>query len=468
MTSDAPFATPFPNVARPVAVPVRDADRIVTIDVIRGVAVLGILLVNIEFFAFPWDLSHERFDASALPDKISLLLVGFFAQFKFISVFSTLFGMGLALQSKRAEDAGRPFAGLYARRLGVLLVFGLCHGLLLWYGDILWLYAVLGFVALACRNLSPRALLSIAIFVFLLPSLAVTGYGVLVPDDKPEGHSDVPPALPDVMTSQAAQDGQAASRPTTTRSVDTSAATTRPTSSPATQAAESSDSDELIALFPVLAEEERIYREGTFREILKLRAIEYLIVGAITIFVFGCRCMSLFFLGMAFVKLGLFDGTGRRRRAYLWLVIVGLVVGAPLQAVGTYLEATGQDTTWGVIGELTTQWIGSFGMSLAYMAGLALMCLIPKFLEALRPVAAVGRMALTNYLGHSIICSMIFYSYGLGLFGQVRHSFAIAIVFGIFAVQLIVSPIWLWRFRFGPFEWVWRSLTYWRVQPFVR
>ncbi|MCZ6815845.1 MAG: DUF418 domain-containing protein, partial [Planctomycetota bacterium] len=148
--------------------------------------------------------------------------------------------------------------------------------------------------------------------------------------------------------------------------------------------------------------------------------------------------------------------------------LIGLIVGLPMQAVVTNFLAFGDSRAITVAAKMDAMWFVSSGLCLAYLSGLALICMNPIGLRLLRPVAAVGRMALTNYLTHSIVFTTIFYSYGLGLFGGVRHSTTLAMVFGMFAIQLIVSPIWLRRFRFGPFEWVWRSLTYWRVQPFVR
>ncbi|MCZ6682768.1 MAG: DUF418 domain-containing protein, partial [Planctomycetota bacterium] len=370
MTSEIPLATAIPVTPPPDAGPVKAADRIATIDVIRGVAVLGILMVNIQYFAFPFEFEGWRLDRFHGFDKLTRLFVSFFAEAKFITMFSTLFGMGLALQSERANAAGRPFAGLYSRRLVFLYLFGLCHGLLLWYGDILFCYAILGFLALLCRNLNSRTLIIIAIPLFLLPAVTMSGFAAREPDeDWNFEFGDVEP------------DEQVAS---------------------ATHGGDSSDIEK--ALIRILKDEERTYREGTWGEIATVRALQYLlIVGPFTFAFFGTRTLAVFMFGMVFIKLGLFDGTDQRRGTLRWLLLIGLIVGLPMQAVATYFLAFGDSRAIIVATQTNAMWFGSAGLCLAYMSGLALFCMNPIGLRLLRPVAAVGQMALTNYLTHSIV-----------------------------------------------------------------
>lgn len=453
MTSEAPLATALPVPPPPEAAPVQAAERIPTLDVIRGVAVLGILLVNFQYFAFPFEFDHWGLDHFDGIDKLTRLFVSCFAEMKFITMFSTLFGMGLALQSARADAAGRPFAGLYSRRLVFLYLFGLCHGLLFWYGDILFCYAILGFLALLCRKLTVRTLIIVAIPLFFLPAVGVSGLAALDPN-----------ADWDFSLGQEEPDEKvAASQP----NANGDTAASQPTTAPATEGSRAAEIEQ--ALDRLLRSEERTYREGTWTEIATLRAVQYvLIVGVTTFVLFGTRTLAVFLIGMVFIKLGWFDGNDRRRGTLRRLLLIGLVVGLPMQAAATYFDAFGDTRAITVVTQMDAMWFGSSGLCLAYMSGLALICMNAHGLRLLRPVAAVGQMALTNYLTHSIVFTTIFYSYGLGLFGQVRHSTGLAMVFGMFAIQLIVSPIWLRRFRFGPFEWVWRSLTYWRMQPFVR
>lgn len=431
-------------IAEPVsAAPVADAQRVVLIDVLRGFAVLGILLVNIAYFAFPV-LTAENTMWWEQPwlDGAVVLLVELFCSFKFITLFSILFGIGLALQSERAKAAGRPFAGFYARRLGVLLLIGLLHGTLLWYGDILTVYAVLGFAALLCRNLSPKALLIVAISLFLVPVLGLSGCQALTSgSDSPIEHwADLGPDIEAGLHESAASEEDAA---------------------------------ELAAKFwaflDFLDDEERIYAEGTFWEQVRHRSIYFVsfnVKAGVTMF--GWRCLAMFLLGMFLVRIGVLREPHRFADRFAGFVRVGLPAGIGIQALGFLLAWMYPHSLSCLLFYTTCLYVGSMGLTLAYLGIIATLCLRTLWLERLAPLAAVGRMALTNYLGHSIVCGLIFYSHGLGLFGQVTHVTTLLIALGIFAAQLIASPIWLRHFHFGPAEWVWRTLTYGRSQAFIK
>ncbi|MFQ5424351.1 MAG: DUF418 domain-containing protein [Phycisphaerae bacterium] len=438
-----------------------ERDRIATLDVLRGVAVLGILLVNVQYFAFTFPrASNWTWAGLDGPERLTRIFVGFFAEGKFITIFSVLFGMGLALQHHRTRRAGRPFAGLYARRLGVLFLFGLIHGTLFWYGDILALYAVIGFAALLCRSLAPRTLLILATCLFCAPCLGVGALALRNPNaDWSErnwaemlGVRDRAPAV---------YDGGSAD-----------STSTAPASGPASQphrAAVPRRRNLTARLARFLSNEARIYRSGTWTEMALHRTFVYLAVVSEThIPIYSWRTAAMFLLGMVLIRSGLFDDTPRRRDMYRRMVFVGLGVGVPLEAVSIFLQADGDRRAGVACVQFLCDWFGSFSLALAYLGGLGLVCLDATWLKRLRPVAAVGRMALTNYLSHTLICVFIFYSFGLGLFETISHPQALLLVPAIYLVQLILSPIWLHHFRFGPFEWVWRSLTYWRLQPFVR
>ena len=422
-----PIPTARPQVSFPPAAPVRDAERIFLLDVLRGVAVLGILLVNVQFFAFPLS-DAMALTWLALPplDAVAKLFTGFFAEFKFISLFSMLFGMGLALMSGRAERSGRPFGTLYARRLLVLLAIGLLHGVLLWYGDILSLYALLGFIALPCRRLRPRTLVILAVVLFMAPLLCFGGYTAAFPDQAFSGTWD--------WAAIAEQVGE-----------------------------------EAAPFFRFLADEQRVYQTGTWGEMVLHRSVTFAVMLVFAnLMMFGGRCLALFFLGMAVVRAGLVDDPEQHRPAFRRMLIFGLAAGVPLQVAGFVLQARHSGKAFGDMAFFDLLYLGSMGLSLAYLGGLALLCLRRGWATRLRPLAAVGRMALTNYLSHSVICGLVFYGYGLGLIGQVRHAAAFALVLAIFAAQLVISPLWLRRFRFGPVEWLWRSATYGRLQPMRR
>ncbi len=182
----------------------------------------------------------------------------------------------------------------------------------------------------------------------------------------------------------------------------------------------------------------------------------------------GWRCIALFFLGMYLMRRNFFAVSRKNRRACRLMVVLGLLIGAPLQILGIMLDEFGTETVWSYMAPLAASYVGSIGMSLAYIGIMTLVCMRSRRREKLSRFAAVGRMALTNYLSHTVICCFLFYSFGLGAYGQIDYVTALLVVFAIFGLQLLISPLWLKHFQFGPAEWVWRSLTYWRLQPFLR
>jgi uncharacterized protein len=179
------------------------------------------------------------------------------------------------------------------------------------------------------------------------------------------------------------------------------------------------------------------------------------------------RAAGMMLLGMALYKLGILSGRANNR-VYWRFVAVGVLIGMPLIMYGIYWNFANE---WGVesmfLGSQFNYWASAL-VSLAWMASLILLMKHGMINWLTQRLAAVGRMAFSNYIMHTLICGFIFYGHGLGLFGQVDRTGQIAIVFAIWALQLLISPIWLKHFRFGPLEWLWRSLTYWKVQPFAK
>ncbi len=434
----------MPPVAAPVSLPARaepvgEQERIVTLDVLRGVAVLGILLVNILTFAFTFsEFSTFAWREMAPIDAAARLFVKFFAEFKFITIFSLLFGMGLAIQNQRARQRSAPFARTYVRRLIILLLIGLAHGLLLWYGDVLCLYAVVGLLAFLFRNLRPRTLLIVAVCLFFVPFGLMGGCAAMSP-------------------------GQDLSRPPDWEEIAKEYDQSYPGSrdDPSYKAT--------MKFYGFMADEKRIYQSGTWGEMVAHRAVIYLLfLNMANLLVIGWRCLALFLLGMYLIRRGFFDDGERHRRLYKWLVIGGLAVGVPMQVAAIIVEDLGHRTGLMSLTDTALIYVATVGVAMAYVGAIALLCLRRQWVKRLRPFAAVGRMALTNYLAHSIVCGLIFYSYGLGLFGAVGVATTLLVVLLVYIAQLILCPIWLRRFRFGPMEWLWRSATYWRLQPMRR
>lgn len=399
------------------ATPVAPKERIVALDFLRGFALLGILLMNIQSFAMPF---AAYFNPTAYGDLSGLNLgvwLGshIMADSKFMTIFSMLYGAGIILITSKLEEKGRSAAGLHYKRTFWLLVIGLAHAYLLWYGDILVTYALTAFVLYFFRKLSPRWLIVLGIIVLSIGTLLEMGTAVGLPTFPPE-----------VMT-QFQQDWQPSA--------------------------------------DVIAEEVAIYQSGWLGQMAD-RVPASIEMQTVAFFFYNLwRAGGLMLIGMALFKLGVL--TARRSNGfYIAQLVAGFGLGLPL-------------IIWGLVNNFNVGWTleysrfigsqfnywGSIGISLGYIALIMLIAKSGRFEKVIRPFAAVGRTALSNYLFQSLVATFIFYGHGLGLFGQVERTGQLAIVLAIWAVQLVISPLWLKYFRFGPAEWLWRSLTYGKLQP---
>lgn len=437
--------------------PVEEQERAYTLDVLRGVSVLGIFIVNILFMAYT---THEAQDWSwsdlSPADGLARGFITFFGEMKFITLFSLLFGMGLAIQHQRAEARQRPLGRVYIRRLFLLLALGLAHGFLLWYGDILATYAILGFIAYACRNVSTKRLLITAIILMLVPVVGVGGCGI---------------AFPEAMKGQNSSWAELAeaARRQVERSQTSAPAVAKSGEETVTTQSASHDDDPMVRFYEWMAREKEIYQSGSWSEITAHRAVTYLIVlFFVCLLMFSWRCLALFLLGICAVRAGLFMDRAEHAPLYRRLIAVGLAIGLPLQAVALWTHF-GNSREFGLlIVNFTCLYLGSLGFSAAYAGAVTLMCLKDNWRLRMKPVAAVGRMALTNYLTHSILAALLFHAYGFGFFGRITYWQGLLVVFTVFAMQLIVSPLWLRAFRFGPAEWLWRCAAYGRCEPLLR
>lgn len=393
----------------PPAAPVPAGDRIVAMDALRGFVLLGILVMNIQSFAMP---AAAYVNPTAYGDltgaNLWVWVAGhvFFDQ-KFIAIFSMLFGAGIVLMSERAGPEG---LRLHFRRMGWLILFGLIHAYFFWYGDILFAYGVCGLLVFGLRDRPPAVLLPLAFGLLLAGTLVPVAIGsALTPEQFAEIRDEAWKPTPDV-----------------------------------------------------LAAELEAYRGG-FVEQLRFRAPESLQFQTVYLLFFvGWRVSALMLIGMALFRLGVFSSRGMTR-LHAALAAGGLAIGLPLVVHGMRQHfAHGWSAEYSLFfGGLWNSW-GSLFVALGYtgvVAGLAGASVLRPAVERL---AAVGRMAFTNYILQTLIATTIFYGHGLGLFGKVERTGQIAIVVAVWAVLLIVSPWWLRRHRFGPLERVWRRLTYGR------
>jgi uncharacterized protein len=401
------------------------SDRVVSLDLIRGFAVLGILAVNIAGFAGPSASTvtpHVPHAASALDEAT---FAGVFVLFegKMRALFTILFGASLLLFIERAEANGRDGEVLQLRRLGWLLLFGLLHYFLFWWGDILFVYAVAGILALFARELPTRPMLIAAVVIFLAWHLS--GLIGSLPDLRAEEHVRLAVA----------------------------------------SAAETRHHTEFLAAFNERAIGELAeYRLGYIDQLgIKLTERPFWLIE--TTWPNLGETLPLVLIGMALLRSGFFAGEWPRRR----LVALAVTCGA----IGLALTLAMLGWLWGrhfppramSIALLYATALPHLLMALSYAALLVLAA--PRLARTWlgKRLIAAGRMAFTNYIATTVLMTAIFYGWGLGLVGTVGHFGQIAYVLLGWALMLGWSLPWLARLRQGPLEWLWRSLTERRLLP---
>ena len=405
------------TVAPTKAAPVRSTDRIAALDVLRGFAVLGILVMKVQSYSMieAAYLNPTSNDMMAGAGFGAWLLAHVFFDMKFIAIFSALFGAGMALMAERAAARGASATGVHYRRQFWLLIIGLAHAHLIWYGDILVPYALCGFVLYSLRNVSPKKLIvggfamaAVPLCIFLL-----TGFSI--------------PAMPPEAQAQMAAEW---------------------------------------APPPAAIEDEIATYRGGWLTQLPHRSVTALGTETVVFLaLFFWRCGGLMLVGMGLYKLGVFSAA-RSPTFYRRLAAWSLGVGFPIVVLGVLFNirhdfAFDHSNFQG----MTFNLVGATVVFLGY-AALVMLAVLHGWLPGLqRRLQAVGRMALSNYISQSVICTLIFYGHGLGLFEQVGRVGQLGIVVAIWAAQLVWSPWWLARFRFGPLEWLWRTLTYMKLQP---
>jgi uncharacterized protein len=392
-----------------------DPNRLPVIDILRGMALFGILAANMRGFTLPASRYFNTVFAWTAPsDRLVQMFVDAFIQGKFITIFAFLFGVGFASQLSRAEARGANFGRFYVRRMLLLALIGLVHGLVIWYGDILLVYALLGLVLLLFRKRKDRTLLIWVMLGFLvLPALMTTAVTISLVSGEP---IPTPPPAP--------------------------------------------------------AEEQKvaaIYANGSFAEVQKQIRTEALRWNWGYFPVYGLQVLALFLLGVLAWRRGFFQPSAEALRRYRVLMWLALFVGISCNVAAVAIRYTQHLNAYDIVPlsavVLWLQTVGVPALSLGYM-----LAVIVGSSRSTRFAlfGAVGRMALSNYLLQSIIGTLIFYSYGLGMFGRVGAAKLFLWTIVIFAAQVLLSWWWMSRFRFGPVEWLWRSLTYGKRQPFLR
>ena len=401
--------------------PTRPSRRIVSIDILRGFALLGILVMNIQMMAMP---AAAYFNPTVWGDltganRVVWELSHLLTDHKMMNIFSLLYGAGILLLTERLEQRGEKALRIHYTRTFWLLIIGLIHAYLIWAGDILVVYAVTALVVVLFRKMRPGRRFAVGI-AFLAVASGLTLLSGFTFDM-------VPPEQAAALINDWQPD----------------AAT--------------------------LQHEVDAYTGGWLAQ-LEMRVAEAITMHTTGLFFWGFwRAVGLMLMGMSLYQWGIFSAE-RSTRFYRNMLIGGLAVGLPLVYAGiVYSFANNWEYTAVRMGPgYQFNYWGSLAVSAAWIAGVMLIVKAGLFTRLTDALAAVGRTALTNYIAQSVIAVFIFYGMGLGLFGSVERTGQIAIVFAVWIVQLVISPIWLQRYRFGPLEWAWRSLTYWKLQPMRR
>lgn len=383
--------------------PVAGAERIETLDVLRGVALLGVLLVNLESdFRVP--LAEHILTFHTGPGRLDRyvdVLIAALLEFKAITLFSLTFGAGMGVLAERAGSRGVGVRRLLTRRYLALLVLGLGHLLFVWNGDILTLYAVCGLLLLPLLRLPVAALMIAGALAIALPWAFPFG-----------------PPIPGEYD-----------------------------------------------LRDLAAEARRVYCRGSYGDVLAFHWAETRrLVAPLLIFILP-RTLGLMLLGLAAWRVGVIRDPSRHRALLRAVVLAGVVVGGSTTALQIASASSGWPSP---VPSMLLDAGSSIPLALAYAALLLLWLRSPRDRPLAAPFAAAGQMALTNYLTQSLALCLIFYGYGLGMSGRLGSASAALLGMGLYAGQLAFSRVWLRRYRLGPVEWLWRSLTYGHPQPMRR
>jgi uncharacterized protein len=399
-----------PPVSQPQATmgPLAPSKRIEAIDILRGLAVLGIFLVNmLSFSGF-----RQPFEQMVMVDKGAAVLIRILAQAKFYPLFSLLFGWGMVIQMDRASQRGITFVPFYGRRLAVLLLIGLVHAILIWHGDILVTYALLGLPLLLFRKASDRVLLLAIAFCLLVPILiSMPGPG----EAFREAYGEMTAGAREAMIAGKMDN-------------------------------------------PFLA--------GSYGDAVLQRLRQTRFTFASSLY-WITHVFAMMLVGVLLGRRQVLRNFQQYKSLFRWLAWGGLGLGLLLNAAWVYVWAK-PDAVPGEFYDLATRGVRTLAgptLTMGYLAGVILLAQQAAWHEQLGGLAAVGRLALTNYLLQSVISTLLFYGYGLSMYGEMGPFLTLLLTLVIFRGQIWFSNWWLARYRFGPVEWLWRTLTYGRRQP---
>lgn len=401
--------------------------RVQSLDIVRGVAVLGILLLNIVSFGMPEAayMNPRAYGGAHGTDLVAYLINFVLFDGKMRGLFSFLFGASMLLVIERAQAGGRNPVRVHFARMGWLLLFGLAHLWLVWRGDILAHYALVGMLAFTLRGMRPAQLLPLAVLLVIVNTLIFAGLPMTVLDLQ------------------------------------------QPAANAAEAAANARQLHDLVGGFGVparaeIAQELALYRGGHLG-LVRERFADLAYMPLVVLGLYGCETLAYMLFGMVAFRTGMLTGTWERRRYLRWLLVCWGIALPAYIALAVYMVHAD---------------FSLFAVTLAVMAlatpirplmiagWICLILLLVKSGGALTTrLAAAGRMAFTNYLATSLLCATFFNGYGLGWFGYLSRWQLYLVVLAVWMLILLWSKPWLARFHYGPFEWLWRSLARGKIQP---
>ncbi len=440
---ESPYTTGVESEAAVTASPVTRKVRIRSIDTLRGVALLGILLMNIIAFGLSYaSYFNPIFDANLEGINLSTYIaMDIFVEGSMRGIFSMLFGAGFLLFITKPDADEDLVRGLYFRRTVLLILIGVFNAyILVWPGDILFTYGVAGLLLYVFRHYSAKKLALISGVIFALLAIMHTA-----------SHMGSRGLREEVLEIEALP-----------ASIELNEV----------QQQKLAEWDTFLdqQLFtPELVEQDLQIRKGGYIETFQFLVPFNLIIQTVGLVASGLwDALAMMLLGMAFMKWGIFNAS-RSMKFYLGMFVIGFGTGLPINyfEVNAFVSS-GFEIYWEAANRPTYD-LGRLLVAIGYI-GLIMMICKSGILHLLRSaLASVGQMALTNYLSQSLICNAIFMGWGFNLLGELDRFEIYYVVLGVWLFQLIVSPIWLRYFRFGPAEWLWRSLTYknkqqWRLQ----
>ena len=396
-------------------VPVQPAERISEIDIVRGIALFGILMVNMSFFKIPVMMDRSISAFSPGLDQVVAWLIQLLFTGKFYAIFSFLFGLGFYIFMERTLAKGLELIPLYRRRLLVLLAIGAIHLFLLWSGDILFTYALVGFILLGFRQKSLQALKRWIIGLFIVTLFLQGLFGFVQ-------------GLGEVMAGE--------------------------------------QYDQMMG--EMINAAVAVYSSGSYAELLIYRLVNEVPYIIISLFVWIPAVLGFFLCGLYVGKKGIFKDLKGNRPLFVKICTVGFPVGAFFLFLYILFETAiwpvGTSTRLALL--MMTNYLASLFIFPAYVALILLSLQTDRCRRILAPVAAAGRMALTNYLTQTMILITLFYGFGFGFFYKVSLAQGVLLTLALYLLQVFWSNLWFKKFKYGPLEWLWRGLTYKKFEPF--